>query len=111
MMTGARSAEDPATVVIAINIIDMDKLRKARAKLAEANQLNKQIIEAWDTYIGYRVVVSVKIKRDFPRVINHDGTVLATLTPEQFIECTQGLEEKYLKRYEDLCKQLVEIFK
>ena len=110
MMTGARSVEGPATVVIAINIMTMNDLYNTRLKLDKANKLNENIQRAWAVYVDYKTATDIKNGR-VSQVISHNGTVIAVLSPEKLIECTEGYEQTILKHYEDLCKQLIELFK
>ena len=68
-MTGARSVEDPATVVIAINIIDMptNELKYYREKHSEIGTL----IEKLEIYEDYREALLEAIDRKLPAFLEH----------------------------------------
>ena len=69
MMIGVRSAKDPATVVIAINIIDMttDELKYYREKYDKIGDL----IERLEICQDYREALLQAIDRKLPAFLEH----------------------------------------
>lgn len=88
----------------------MNDLYNTRLKLNKANELNERIQKTWAIYVDYKVATDINNGR-VSTVISGNGTVIAVLSPEKLIECTEGYEQTILKHYEDLCTQLIELFK